>query len=127
MGSTLVQGIGPLKLTVTQWLLGVKLVTLAADLGVSHKNRQYNGAQMGRLRWKARGVLVATQRYVIDDKGRKTAVVLNMKEFKKIRQRLEDLEDALELKKAVAEEHEFRDLGEIRREERPDRRSSRKS
>jgi hypothetical protein len=34
--------------------------------------------------------------YLIDEKGRKKAVVLGIKEFRALLQRLEDLEDALE-------------------------------
>ena len=63
---------------------------------------------------------MATKRhYVVDGQGRRTAVLLDLKEYDGLRQRLEDLEDALELKKAVQDEKAFRSLEEIRREEAP--------
>ncbi len=70
---------------------------------------------------------MAMQRqYVINERGKKTAVVLNMRTFDRMQKRLEDLEDALELKDAVKGEHDFRDLRDIRAEERSGRRSGSK-
>ena len=40
-------------------------------------------------------------KYVVDEKGRKTAVVLSIKDYRALMQRLEDLEDALDLDRAV--------------------------
>ncbi len=55
-------------------------------------------------------------RYVVDQTGRKQGVLLSVREYTKLLRRLEDLEDALELEKAVKTETEFRDYGEIRKE-----------
>ena len=41
------------------------------------------------------------ERYVVTPSGKTQAVVLDLREFKNLMERLEDLEDALELKKAV--------------------------
>ncbi len=58
------------------------------------------------------------RRYLVNEKGRKTGVVLSLAEYKKLLERLEDLEDALELREAMATETEgWRDLREILEEE----------
>ena len=77
---------------------------------------------------RERGLSVATQRkYVINEAGKKTAVVPDMKGFERMRLRLEDLEDALGLKRAVSVERGFRDLRDIQAEERaPGRRPGNK-
>lgn len=54
--------------------------------------------------------------YVIDDAGERKAVLLNISEYQQLLQRLEDLEDALELEEAIETEHDFKDYNEIRRE-----------
>ena len=70
------------------------------------------------MTWE-RGQHVATQRrYMINETGKRTAVVVNIREFERMRRRLEDLEDALELKTAVNLERDFRDLRDIQAEER---------
>lgn len=61
--------------------------------------------------------MAAGRQYVVNEAGRKTAVVLTVREFNRIRRRLEDLEDALELRNAVNTEREFRDLREIQKDE----------
>lgn len=55
-------------------------------------------------------------KYLINEKGRKTAAVLSMKEFRALIQRLQDLEDALELDEAVDTATGFREYAEIRTE-----------
>ncbi len=55
-------------------------------------------------------------RYLVDAQGRKTAVVINIKEYERLMRRLEDLEDALELDQAVKTASEFRDYRDIREE-----------
>ena len=53
-------------------------------------------------------------KYVVDEKGRKTAVVLSIKDYRALMQRLEDLEDALDLDWAVETATGFREYSEIR-------------
>ena len=55
-------------------------------------------------------------KYVVDEKGRKTAVVLSIKDYRALMQRLEDLEDALDLDQAVEAATGFRAYSEIRAE-----------
>ena len=52
--------------------------------------------------------------YLVDDKGEKTAALLTIKEFQLLMQRLEDLEDILEMDAVVKTETEFRDYQDIR-------------
>ena len=52
--------------------------------------------------------------YLVDDKGEKTAALLTIKEFRLIMQRLEDLEDTLEMDTEVETETEFQDYQDIR-------------
>ncbi|MCI0440096.1 MAG: hypothetical protein L0177_13345 [Chloroflexi bacterium] len=54
--------------------------------------------------------------YVVDESGRKRAVVLGIKEYKELLSRIEDLEDALELDEAIKNAEGFRDYREIRKE-----------
>lgn len=53
-------------------------------------------------------------KYVVDEKGRKTAVVLSIKDYRALMQRLEDLEDALDLDRVVETATGFREYSEIR-------------
>ena len=55
-------------------------------------------------------------KYLVNEKGRKTAAVLSMKEYRALMQRLQDLEDALELDEAVETATDFREYTEIRAE-----------
>ncbi len=55
-------------------------------------------------------------RYLVDETGRKTGAVLSMKDYRALMQRLEDLEDAVELDRAVETATGFRDYAEIRQE-----------
>ena len=52
--------------------------------------------------------------YVVDHKGEKTAALLSIKEYRLLMQRLEDLEDMLEMDVAVQTETDFRDYQDIR-------------
>ena len=54
--------------------------------------------------------------YVIDNDGERKAVLLNISERQQLLQRLEDLEDALELEEAIKTEHDFKEYNEIKRE-----------
>jgi PHD/YefM family antitoxin component YafN of YafNO toxin-antitoxin module len=53
-------------------------------------------------------------RYLVDERGRKRAVLLDMKEYSRLLRRLEELEDTLALDEAVRTASEFRDYGEVR-------------
>jgi len=55
-------------------------------------------------------------RYLVDREGKKSAVVLSLKEFKKLLKALEDLEDALDLKEAIRTAQGFRNYSDIRKE-----------
>ena len=55
-------------------------------------------------------------RYLVDETGRKTGAVLSMKDYRALMQRLEDLEDAVELDRAVETATGFRDYGDVRKE-----------
>lgn len=59
-------------------------------------------------------MLKINPQYLVDDKGEKTAALLTIKEFRLIMQRLEDLEDTLEMDTEVETETEFRDYQDIR-------------
>lgn len=52
-------------------------------------------------------------RFVVNERGEKEAVVLSMEEYRKLMVYLEDLEDSLELKRAMEEEAEFIDYDEF--------------
>ena len=52
--------------------------------------------------------------YLVDDKGEKNAALLSIKEYRLLMQRLEDLEDMLEMDAAVQTETDFRDYLDIR-------------
>jgi len=54
--------------------------------------------------------------YLINEKGRKTAAVLSIKDYRSLMQRLEDLEDTLDLDEAVETATGFREYTEIRTE-----------
>ena len=55
-------------------------------------------------------------KYLVNEKGRRTAAVLSMKDYLALIQRLQDLEDALELDEAVETATGFREYAEIRTE-----------
>ena len=55
-------------------------------------------------------------KYLVNEKGWKTAAVLSMKDYHSPVQRLEDLEDALDLDEAVETATGFREYTEIRAE-----------
>ena len=59
-------------------------------------------------------MLTINPKYIVDDKGEKTAAVLTMKEYDFLIKCLEDLEDILEMDSAVETETDFRDYQEIR-------------
>ena len=59
---------------------------------------------------------MAKARYLTDERGKKTAVLLDIREYQRFLQRLEELEDALSLDEAIRTAQSFRDYGEIRAE-----------
>lgn len=59
-------------------------------------------------------MLTINPKYIVDDKGKKTAAVLTMKEYDFLIKCLEDLEDISEMDSAVETATDFRDYQEIR-------------
>ena len=59
-------------------------------------------------------MLTINPKYIVDDKGEKTAAVLTMKEYHFLIKCLEDLEDILEMDSAVETVTNFRNYQEIR-------------
>lgn len=59
-------------------------------------------------------MLKINPQYLFDDKGEKTSALLTIKEYQLLMQRLEDLEDIIEMDAAVETETEFRDYQDIR-------------
>lgn len=55
-------------------------------------------------------------KYVVDGKGRKKAVLLNIKEYSRLMARMEELEDTLDMDEAIRQEQGFRDYREVREE-----------
>ncbi len=55
-------------------------------------------------------------KYLVDEKGKTTGVLLNISDYRKLLRRIEDLEDALELDEAVESAKSFRDYRDIRKE-----------
>lgn len=53
--------------------------------------------------------------YVIDEKGHKKSIVLSIEDYIKLWEHLEDLEDALELKKSKETAKEFIDFDTLAR------------
>ena len=61
-------------------------------------------------------MLTINPKYIVDDKGEKTAAVLTMREYDFLIKCLEDLEDILDMDSAVETATDFRDYKEIRSE-----------
>jgi PHD/YefM family antitoxin component YafN of YafNO toxin-antitoxin module len=59
---------------------------------------------------------MAKAQYIVDEKGRKKAVLLSIKEYKSLIARIEDLEDAIELDKAVRDAKSFKEHNEFMKE-----------
>lgn len=55
-------------------------------------------------------------KFIVDSKGRKKAVLLNIGEYRRLMAHLEELEDALDLQKAIKTGGQYRDYTEIRAE-----------
>ena len=67
---------------------------------------------------------MAKTKYLVDEKGRKKAVLLDIKEYQRFLQRLEELEDALSLDEAVHTAQSFRGYNEIRADSTPEERQN---
>jgi len=61
-------------------------------------------------------MLNVKEQYVVDEDGKATGVVLDIKSYRRLMEHLEDLEDALELDKAIRTAKSFRPYDEIRAE-----------
>lgn len=59
-------------------------------------------------------MLKINPKYLVNDKGEKTNVLLSINEYQLLTQRLVDLEDSLEMDAAVQTETELRDYQDIR-------------
>ncbi len=54
--------------------------------------------------------------YIITENGKKKYVILGISQYRKLLEKIEDLEDALDLEKAIKEAKSFRNYDEIRKE-----------
>lgn len=59
-------------------------------------------------------MLKPKEKYVVDEHGKKTAVVLDIAAYEALIEHLEDLEDALELDQAIRSASNFRSYDEVR-------------
>jgi len=59
---------------------------------------------------------MAKARYLVDEKGRGKAVLLDIKEYRQFLQQLEELEDVLSLDEAIRTAQSFRNYDETRAE-----------
>ncbi len=59
---------------------------------------------------------MVSTRYLVDEKNRKKAIVLNLKDYKYLLARFEELEDALDLDNTLRTKTGFRDYAEVRKE-----------
>jgi PHD/YefM family antitoxin component YafN of YafNO toxin-antitoxin module len=51
--------------------------------------------------------------YIVDETGKKKAVIIDLEEFNNLIDYMEEIEDALDLKRAMEEAGEFTELGEF--------------
>lgn len=63
-------------------------------------------------------VIRLKEKYVVDESGKRKAVLLDMDTYRKLLDHLEELEDALDLDEAVRTSDSFRSYDEIRGEMR---------
>ncbi|MBS3772048.1 MAG: type II toxin-antitoxin system Phd/YefM family antitoxin [Bacteroidales bacterium] len=54
--------------------------------------------------------------YIVTEKGEKKYVVLDISQYRRLLEKIEDLEDALDLEKSIKEAKSFRNYDEIREE-----------
>lgn len=60
--------------------------------------------------------MVTKTKYLVDEKNRKKAVVLSLKDYERLMAHVEELEDALDLDNAIRTKTTFRDYTDIRKE-----------
>jgi hypothetical protein len=68
-----------------------------------------------RLRGEADMATRAKANYVVDAKGRRTAVILPVKEYERMLQELDDLRDAQYVDEAEATAEGFVEIGDLKR------------
>ncbi|MDO8684398.1 MAG: hypothetical protein Q7N50_13045 [Armatimonadota bacterium] len=56
------------------------------------------------------------EKYIVDETGKRTAIMIDMATYRALLERIEDLEDTLELDEAVRSAKSFRSLEDIRAE-----------
>lgn len=56
------------------------------------------------------------ERYIVDEEGKKTAVVMSVASYRKLLRRLEELEDAVELDIEAKSKRPARKYADVRRE-----------
>jgi len=82
--------------------------------------RGFSGsATADKQRWEEERTMATTSvepRFVVDSRGRRRSVLLSMRDYEGLLQRLEDLEDALALDEAVRGAESFRDYADVRQE-----------
>ena len=61
-------------------------------------------------------MVAVKEKFIVDEKGKKKSVVLDLGDYLRLIEHLEDLEDALELDRAEREAKSSRDYKEIRAE-----------
>jgi PHD/YefM family antitoxin component YafN of YafNO toxin-antitoxin module len=57
-----------------------------------------------------------SKNYIVTEKGEKKYVVLDISQYRRLLEKIEDLEDALDLEKSIKEAKSFRNYDEIREE-----------
>jgi len=57
-----------------------------------------------------------SKNYIVNEKGEKKYVVLDISQYRRLLEKIEDLEDALDLEKSIKEAKSFRNYDEIREE-----------
>ena len=60
--------------------------------------------------------MVTKTKYLVDEKNRKRAVVLSLKDYKHLIALIEELEDAIDVDESLRTKTTFRDYSEIRKE-----------
>ena len=78
---------------------------------------QYNQATRDILELRRKNMArpAIKEKYLVDETGKTTAVVLDIKGYQRLLRHIEDLEDALELDEAIRTAKRFRSYDEIRR------------
>lgn len=67
---------------------------------------------------EAKTLAISGTKYLVDERGRRRAVLLSIQEYSRLLSRLEELEDTLDLDRAVRTAQGFTDYREIRERSR---------